>query len=99
VQALAPVLDHAVGGIAGEEVDDDVGILLPQPAGDREVALDVPEPDRARQPEDAPPAVPGRASGRRRWGGRGRCLRRTDTGVDCFGRADDPVVFPRDGYG
>ena len=75
VQALAPVLDDAVGRIAGEEVDDDVGIERPQPPGDREVALDVPEPDRAREPEHAPPAVPGRPPGRRRRIGRGNRAR------------------------
>src|SRR5690349_4878814 len=40
VHPLPPVPDHAVGGIAGEEVDHHVGVLLAQPPGDREIARD-----------------------------------------------------------
>ena len=45
----------------------------------------MPEPDRARQPEDAPPAVLGRAPGRRGGGGQGR-----------GGRGDRPLRGGRD---
>ena len=51
MEPFAPVLDDAVGGIGGQEVDDDVRMSLAQPAGDREVALDVAEADRAREPQ------------------------------------------------
>src|SRR5215467_12086030 len=66
MQPFPPVADDAVGGVGGEEVDDDLGMPLAEPPGDGEIALDVPEPDRAREPEHAPLALPGGASGRRR---------------------------------
>src|SRR5215510_4227334 len=66
VQPLPPMPDDAVGGVRGEEVDDDLGMPLPEPPGDGEIALDVPEPDGAREPEHAPLALRGGASGRGR---------------------------------
>jgi len=62
MQALPPVLHHAVRRARGQEVDRHVGISLAQGPGDGEIALDVAEADRAREPQHAPRALaPSRA--------------------------------------
>ena len=53
VQPRAPRLDGAIGRARGQEIDGGAGVDRLQLAGDGEVALDVAEADRARQPEDA----------------------------------------------
>ena len=97
MEPLPPVLDDAVGGIAGEEVDDDVGIERSEPAGDREIALDVPEPDRAREPEHAPLTGARRArGGGRRLDGRNGSVRGGRDGglgdVPAEGEVADEVI-------
>ena len=56
VDALALGLEHRGHGMLREPVDLEVGVELPQLAGDRDVALGVPEPDRRADEERAPPA-------------------------------------------
>ena len=81
MQALAPRLHHAIGGIGGEEVHRGVGVDRAERAGDGEVALDVAEADRAREPQDA--ALRGAPARRARGGFRsvgGGDARRGSTG-------------------
>ena len=89
MQALAADLDHAPRGIGRQEVDGGVGIDLAKRPGDRDVALDVTETDRAREPEDlAPASAP---AGRRRVPLGGRRNRGRSDGLAAHEVAYEPV--------